>query len=152
MLVMWAAKRAIVARIQAWADMQEGTGEPLDGVQIGYSLPPEPERVCVFAGRTRSSRTAPLAERNTMFREDITVEIRVRVVEYGDDVAAAEGTAEAIAGQVAAAVSADPPLALGQILVGAIDTDPTIVAPSPEPAVTVNVGLTVVLSMNVPAV
>jgi 2,4-dienoyl-CoA reductase-like NADH-dependent reductase (Old Yellow Enzyme family) len=152
MLMVWAAKRAVMARIQSWADMQEGTGEPLDGVQIGYSLPPEPDRVCVYGGRARSSRTAPTAERNTLFREDITIDVRVRVVESGDDVESAERTAEGVAGQVSRAVSADPALVIGSVLVGAVDTDPTVVSPGPEPSVTVNVGLTVVLSMNTPGV
>lgn len=128
--------------------MQAGSGDPLDGVQVAYSLPPEPDRVCVFGGRARTSRSAPLAERNTLYREDLSVDVRIRVVELGDDIASAEATAEAIAGQIAQAVSADPPLIIGSVLVAAVDADPTIVTPGPEPSVTVNVGLTVVLSLN----
>jgi hypothetical protein len=147
----WAAKRSVIARIQAWADAQAGTGQPLDGVEVAYSLPPEPDRVCVYGGRVRTSRTARTAERNVLYREDITVEVRVRVVELGDDVAAAESIAEGIASVVASAVSAEPSLTMGSILVAAVDSDPTMLMPGPEPSVTVNVGLTVALSMNVGA-
>jgi hypothetical protein len=151
MIVVWAAKRSIIARIQAWADMQEGTGQPLDGVQVAYSLPPEPERVCVYGGRARGSRVPSAAERNVLFREDVTVDVRVRVVELGDDVEGAERTAEQIAQQVAAAVQADPPLVQGRIYVAAVDADPTAISPGPEPSVTVNVGLSVILALQMGA-
>jgi hypothetical protein len=145
---MWAMKRSVMARIQAWSDQQAGTGLPLDGVQIAYTMPPQPERVCVYGGRPRAVRELVTGERAVMFREDITVEVRVRVVELGDDAQDAERTAEQICQQISQAVSAEPQLSqTGPVAVAAVDEDPIVLGAGPEPSTAVNVALTVSASL-----
>jgi hypothetical protein len=145
----WAAKRSIIARIEAWADIAP-PGDALADVEIAYSMPPVPDRVCVYGGRARSVRTQAGGEHALLIREDITVDIRIRVHEPGGDDASAERTAEGVAQRIAAAVSAEPRLTTGSVLVTATDQDPTIVSPDPDPFVTVNVLLIVTLSMLTP--
>jgi hypothetical protein len=148
-LLLWAAKRAVVYRIQSASDSAQPT-DPLYGLQIAYSLPPDPERICIYGGRVRSSRSQSTGEHALMFREDATVEVRVRVFEAGADVQDAESVAESIAQRIAAAVSADPRIVIGSVAVSAVDSDPAVLVPDPEPGVIVNVGLTVSLAMQTP--
>lgn len=148
-LLLWAAKRAVIARLQSWADVSAPT-DPLYALQISYLLPPDVERVCVYGGRVRSSRTQATGEHAVMFREDVTVEVRIRVFAPGDDVQETERLAEGIAQRIAAAVSAEPRISTGSVAVSAVDSDPTVMIADPEPGIVVNVGLTVSLSMNTP--
>lgn len=145
-LLAWAAKRSVIARIQAWADVATAT-DPLYGLEISYSMPVQPERVSVYGGRVRSVRAQVGAEHALMMREDITVDVRVRVHEPGGDDVSVEATAEQISQRIALAVSAEPRISTGSVLVTATDQDPTIVSPDPDPWVTANVLLTVSLSM-----
>jgi hypothetical protein len=143
----WAAKRSIIARLSAQAE-----GGTLDGVQVAYSLPPEPERQCVYGGRVRSVREQMTAEHSTqLFRSTTTVEIRVRVVELGDDVEEVDRTAEGICNAVAVAILAEPRIAGpgSQVGVTALDADPTAISPGPEPTVVANVGMIVTLVLPV---
>jgi hypothetical protein len=148
-LIAWAAKRAIIARITNWADPAIALpADPLYGVQVGYTLPPQPDRICVYGGRVRSVRAQATGEHASLFQEDVTVEVRVRVFEPGGDVEDTERVAEGIAQRIAAAVSAEPRLtSTGAVAVTSTDADPTILSPDPEPSVTANVVLTVSLSM-----
>jgi hypothetical protein len=150
-LIAWAAKRSVVARIKAWAD-QAVQGDALYGVEVHYALPPNPDRVCVYAGRVRSSRTQASGEHAVLFREDVALDVRVRVQEPGGDVESAERAAEGICAAVASAVSAEPRIvgSGGSVAVAATDQDPTIVAPDPDSTVTVNAVLTVSLSLMTP--
>lgn len=144
----WAAKRSIMARITNTA-AGAAQGTPLYGVQVAYALPPNPERICVYAARVRSARAPATAEFGVLFREDITLDIRVRVQELGGDIQDAEQVAEGISRAIALAVT-DPMQAqiAPLIYVSATDQDPTIVAPDPEPYITVNAALSITLSMN----
>lgn len=149
-IALWAFKRSVMARIQAWSDEQASTGRPLDGVQIAYTLPATPERVCVYGGRPRAVRAPSVAERGVLFQEDISVEVRVRVAELGNDAQGAESVAEGICQQIAMAVAADPQLSsTGIAVVAAVDEDPIVMGAGPEPSVAVNVGLTITTSMQV---
>jgi hypothetical protein len=143
-LVAWTAKRSVIARIQSWSASTTGA---LAGVEVDYALPPEPDRICVYGGRVRSTRVQVTAENALVFREDIIIDIRVRVQVLGGDIEDAERTAESISQAVAVAVSAEPRITTGTIGVTATDQDPTIVAPDPDPYVTVNVLLSVTMSM-----
>jgi hypothetical protein len=150
--VAWTAKRSIMARITNTAT-GAAQGTPLYGVQVAYALPANPERICVYAARVRSARAPATAEFGVIFREDITLDIRVRVQELGGDIQDAEQVAEGISRAIALAVT-DPAQAqiAPLIYVSATDQDPTIVAPDPEPYVTVNAALSISLSMNTEAV
>lgn len=146
-LVAWAAKRSVISRIQAWSDVATAD-DPLYGIQIEYALPAEPERVCVYGSRVRSTRAQATGEHAVMFREDIVVEVRIRVYEPGGDPEDTERTAEGIAQRIAVAVSAEPRIAAGAVAVTSTDQDPTVLTGDPEPAVTVNIVLTITLSVN----
>lgn len=146
-LLAWAAKRAVMARIAAWADLGY-TG--LDGVEVTYALGPNPERISVYGGRVRSTRAQAGGEHAIFFQENIIVDVRVRVQVLDSDIEDAERQAEQIAQAVAVCVSAEPRISTGSVAVTATDQDPTIVAPDPDPYVTVNLILSVSLSMLTP--
>jgi len=148
-LLAWAAKRAVIARIQAWSDLATA-GDPLYGVQISYTLPPDIERVCIYGGQVRSIRNPATAEHGNLFREDVTVEVRVRVYEAGGDVQDTEQVAEGVCQRISAAVSAEPRITVGSVAVAAMESDPPALTGDPEPGVAVNVLLTVALSMITP--
>lgn len=147
-LLLWAAKRAVILRIKD----QSSTalpGDTLYGIEVDYALPATPERISVYGGRCRSIRAQAGGEHGLLFREDLTIEVRVRVQELGDDINHAEMTAESICQAIALAVSAEPRLVpSGLVAVTATDQDPTAVFSAPEPMVTVNVSLTVSISVN----
>jgi hypothetical protein len=146
-LLAWAAKRAVIARLQSWSD---AAGNGLSGVEVTYALGANPERVSVYGARLRSSRAQAGGEHANLFREDIVVEIRVRVQVLDSDQEDAERQAETIAQAVAVAVSAEPRISTGAVAVTATDQDPTIISPDPDPYATVNVVLSVTLSMLTP--
>jgi hypothetical protein len=148
-LLAWAAKRAVIARIQSWAD-QAATTDPLHGAQVSYILPPDIERVCIYGGQVRSVRTQVTGEHAVLFREDVTVEVRIRVFESGGDVQDTEQVAEGIAQRICTAVSAEPRITVGSVAVAAMEEDPPALAGDPEPSVAVNVLLVVGLSMITP--
>jgi hypothetical protein len=148
-LLAWAAKRAVIARIQSWAD-QAATTDPLYGVQVSYILPPDLERICVYGGQVRSVRTQVTGEHAVLFREDVTVEVRIRVFEPGGDVQDTEQVAEGIAQRISVAVSAEPRITVGSVAVAAMEEDPPAMVGDPEPSVAVNVLLVVGLSMITP--
>jgi hypothetical protein len=146
-MFVWALKRSVINRIKDTAAAAIA-GEALYGVVVEYALPPNPERVCVYGSRARSTRTQVSAEHGVLFREDTLIDIRVRVQELGGDIADTEMVAEGICQAIAVAVTAEPRLTPGgSVAVTATDQDPTIISPDPDPYVTVNVVLTVSLSM-----
>jgi hypothetical protein len=150
-LLAWAAKRAVIARITAWADTSFAQPtDPLYGVQVAYTLIPDLERVCVYGGQVRSVRAQASGEHAVLFREDVTVEVRIRVYEAGGDVQETEQVAEGIAQRIAAAVSAEPRISTGSVAVVSMESDPPALIGDPESGVTVNVLLVVLLSMNTP--
>ncbi len=149
-LITWMAKRVIAARIAERA-ASAAEGDALAGVQVEYALPANPDRVCVYLGRARSSRALAAAEHNVLYREDVLVDVRIRVSQPGGDIEEVEGLVEDIANRVADVVSEEPRLAPGgSVAVTVIDQDPTIVSPDPDSSVTVNAVLTVTLSMTLP--
>lgn len=143
-LITWLAKRIILARIADRIELAD-VDDPLYGVESAYALPANPERVCIYLGRARSSRTQSSAEHAVLFREDVLVDVRIRVNLPGGDIQVAEETVEAIANRIATVVSAEPRIA-DAVAVTAIDQDPVIVSPDPDSSVTVNAVLVVSLS------
>lgn len=144
-LLTWAAKRTIIARLQAVQALAE-SGDPLADAQIVYALPDEPDRVCVYGGRARSTRRQVSAERNALHEEIVVVEVRVRVFEPGDDQQSTEAVAEAVAQRVSQVVAGIE--AMGTVGVTATDQDPTVVSPDPDPYVVVNLVLSVTLALT----
>ena len=150
-LLAWAAKRAVIARIAAWADTSFAQpSDPLYGVQVTYALPADIERVCVYGGQVRSVRAQASGEHAALFREDVTVEVRVRVFEAGGDVQDTEQIAEGVCQRIAVAVSAEPRISTGSVAVASMESDPPALTGDPDPGVAVNVLLTVALAMNTP--
>ena len=136
------------ARIRNWAEAATDESDALYGVQVAYALPDAPDRLIVYGSRARSVRQQVSAEHGVLYREDIVVDVRIRVYQPGDDAEDAERTAEQIAQRVSAAVSAEPRLVRGTVGVTATDADPTVTVPDPDPSVVVNLLLSVTLSMT----
>lgn len=148
-LLMWTAKRAVMARIGDWADLGYAG---LSGVEVTYALGPNPERISVYGGRVRSTRAQAGGEHANLFQENVIVEVRIRVQVMDSNIEDAEREAEQIAQAIAVAVSAEPRISIGTVAVTAADQDPTIVSPDPDPYVTVNAILSVSLTMLTPGV
>ncbi len=134
-------KRAIMARIKT-LDLADPT-DLGDSVQVDMVLRAEPERKAVFGGRATWTQTDVLAERNAAYQQVISFEVRVRVAEPGDDADHADREAERIVSAIVRGVAADPDLTGGQgrIVATSGDSDPVVLAPSPEPQVIVNLGV-----------
>jgi hypothetical protein len=142
-------KRSIIARIAA---LELADPSDLgDSVQVEATLPPEPERKCVFGGRTQWVQRDVLAERYAASEQVISFEVRVRVVQPGDDIDGTEKEAERIVSLVASGVLLNPDLTggRGRIVPSSGTSDPVVVTPSPEPSVTVNLGLTFTVTLSV---
>lgn len=140
-------KRSIMARI-ASLDLGDYPG---DEVEVSATLPPEPARKAVFGGRTTWLQRDVLAERNIAFEQVVTFEVRVRVVEPGDDADGAEKEAERIVSLITTGVLAEPDLTggRGRIVPTSGDNDPIVVTPSPDPNVIVNIGLVFTATLSV---
>lgn len=142
-------KRSIMSRI---ANL--GLADPnnlADWVQVESTMPADPERKCVFGGRTSWQQTSLLAERNAAFQQVITFEVRIRVAIPGGDPDEADKEAERIQALIAWGVCADPDLTggRGRIVATSGDSDPIVVIPDPEPGVIVNMGLTFTATLAV---
>ena len=142
-------KRSIMARIAA-LDLADPS-DLGDSVQVSPALYPEPERKAVFGGATRWVQRDVLAERNVAFDQVITFEVRVRVVQPGDDIDGTEKEAERILSLVTDGVLANPDLTSGKgrIVPSSGDSDPIVLSPSPEPQVTVNLGVVFTVTISV---
>lgn len=142
-------KRSIIARIDSLTLTNPAI--PGDEVQVEATLPPEPMPKCVFGGRTTWVQRDVLAERNVSFEQTVTFEVRVRVVESGDDADGAEKEAERIVSLITSGVLANPDLTggAGRIVPSSGDADPVVATPGPEPVVIINLGLvfTAILSV-----
>lgn len=141
-------KRSIMARIGG-LDLA-APSDLGDVVEVSATLPPEPERKCVYGGRTTWVQRDVLAERNIAFEQTVTFEVRVRVVELGDDADHAEMEAERILSLITSGVLAGPDLAggLGRIVPTSGDADPVVAMPAPEPQVTVNLSVTFTATLS----
>lgn len=150
MILAGPLKRSIIARI-ASLDL---AGYPGDEVEVAATMPPEPERKCVFGGRTTWAQRGILGEPNIAFEQVITFEVRVRVVEPGDDADGAEKEAERIISAVTVGVLQQPSLTGGRgtIVPSSGDADPVVVTPGPEPAVTVNLSVVFTATLAVTGV
>lgn len=150
-LIHGAVRRSVIGRIQDWRDAATPSSALYD-VQVEQALPPEPERVTVYGGRLAWTRAEVLAERNVAHTMTITYDVRVRVVELGDDIASAEARADAIEDAVTRAIQADPPLAggSGRVVVTSGDADPVVIGIGGDgfTAVTVNRGITVTVTIT----
>jgi len=142
-------KRSILARV-AGLDLAT-PGDLGDSVQVTPTLAPEPERKAVYGGRTTWIQRDVLAERNVAYEQTITFEVRVRVVDLGDDVDAAEKEAERIVSLVVAGVAAEPDLTggRGRIVATSGDSDPVVATPGPTPVVIVNLGVVFTTTLSV---
>lgn len=135
-------KRSIMARI---ASLSLG-----DDVQVARTLPAEPERKCVYGGRVRWSQREITDQKAMVFVQTITFEVRVRVLDLGDDVDGTEAEAERILSAISDGVVAAPSLVgtVGTLVASAGDQDPTMLAPGPEPSVVANLSVTFVVTVT----
>lgn len=143
-LMAWPLKRSAIARLKAYAD---GTYPappnitPLVGVQVGFVLPANPDRVCVYGTPVNSTRRYATEERGLSV-ESVRMEIRVRVYQPGEadeDI----GDVDTLTGQLCQAVASalidyEPVVdqTMGTMTVAQVIQWPTAVTPFPEPSVT----------------
>jgi hypothetical protein len=148
--VKGAVRRSVIGRIADYAEQAE-PGGALHGVEVAAAMPPEPTRRLVYGGVLRWVRRDVLAERNAAHELVMTFDVRVRVVELGDDIAEAELIADRIEDAITDAVHANPPLAgaFGRVVVTSGDADPVVVGLDRDgfTLVTVNRGITVTVTI-----
>lgn len=164
LMVAWPLKRSVLARL---AGIAAGTTAPPAGaeliatgdsafstVQVSNFLPAEPDRMCVYGGPVRATRTALTAEVNTpvgptvaiapggAVLESVVLELRCRVFTPGEDIDTVDQLLGRLAQAVATAVVDGPAFfAQGAMSLTAYVQDLTAVAPNPEPSVTGMVSL-----------
>jgi hypothetical protein len=144
-LLVFVLKRVALARLLA---VQDGTVQ-ITGtdallatdVQIAPIMPANPDRVAVYFAPIRSDREQQTAEPvNTVVKETIVLEIRVRVYSPGEDdedAATVELTLDAACNAVARALMDGSPLyALGSMNVSGVTQWPTAVQAAPDPGIT----------------
>jgi hypothetical protein len=153
----WPVKRAMVARLKAvvtgsivvpgtTALVSPGGGRT---VQVAHVIPAEPDPVCVYGTAIQLTRHPATAEHGGVAQERCPLEVRIRVTEPGEDVEAADQLAGDLVNAVATAVLAEPRLCgtTGSLTLLSVSQDPIARAPSPEPEVRVNVGVTFLLEV-----
>jgi hypothetical protein len=140
-ILAWALKRSAVARLRQAAAAETVGAEAMLGVQVEYAIPAEPMDECVFGTPVRSTRASMVAERLTVYREVVPLEIRVRVHSSGEDVEGVERRLGDLASAVASALTDAPLFGQGGFDLTSVAADPTALAPAPEPSVTANVSL-----------
>jgi hypothetical protein len=128
--LMYAAKRAIIDAIATAL-----AGPP--AVQVAYSLPPDPDYVCVYGGGLRMVQTDNVAEPGVATVEADVIDVWVRVYAPGDDVRGADAQAEPVANTIIHLFQTNPRLVgVGTVsAVSAGDGGEPTASPGPEPAV-----------------
>lgn len=111
----YAAKRALFDRLAALT----ATGQPLEGIQVGYSWPGSTvERVCVYGGGVTFSQEQAAAEWGTVLREVVTVGVHIRVSGPDLSVEDTDLQADSVADAIGDALQADPHLAGNLTFIG----------------------------------
>ncbi len=148
-ILAWPLKRVAIKALQNFAD---GTTPPPAGaellastdarpVQVAFTQPVEPDRVCVAGTPVRATLRELTAESPTMSAEAVPLELLVRVFEPGEDI---EGVNKQLADMCQAVVTAVLAAGLvpqGRIYLAAVAEDPPSVTAGPEPSVTMSARL-----------
>lgn len=142
-IIAWPLKRLAVARLKAIAD---GTEPPPTGaelllstaarpVEVAFSLPSEPERVSVYGIPLRSAFDELTAESPSTFGEVALIGFRVRVFEPGEDEMSVDQQLGDMCTAVVTALLTVPLAATIRVWLTAMQQDPTVLTPGPEPSV-----------------
>ncbi|UUV34381.1 hypothetical protein NQK81_13300 [Amycolatopsis roodepoortensis] len=112
-------KKALFDALKA----QSGQGQPLDGVQVSYSFPGNPERACLFLGRARFNHELStfMAGGRLPRTETLTVTVVIYARDIGSDQYAADSRAVAI-GTVLEDLLATDPTAGGAVLIRRVES------------------------------
>lgn len=102
----YAAKRALFTAL----DAQTGPAQPLDGVEVAYSYPPNPSRKVIYGGGVRSTVTDAAGEWGVIASEVITIGVYIKVLRPDADVRSTDLDAEAVADAITAVLAAAPEL------------------------------------------
>lgn len=144
-ILSWPAKRLAIARLTAYAD---GTTPPPSGaellladppnhlVQVAWSLPAEPDRICIHGRPVRSVLREATAESPEIVAETAAVEIRVQVFEPGEDEQNVDLTLNQVCDAVVVALTTEPLTNAVRLWLAACTQEPTIIAGNAEPSVT----------------
>lgn len=84
----------------------------LTGLQVSYAYPArDVERVCVYGGGFRFTRSDAAAEPGALSEDTVTLGVYVRVEQMDSDVLAADQEVELVANAIADVVTANPEFA-----------------------------------------
>lgn len=100
----YAAKRALFTALTA----QAGPAQPLDGIEVAYSYPPNPSRKVIYGGGVRSTVTDAAGEWGVVGSEVIVIGVYIKVLRPDADVRTTDTDVEAIADTITAVMAADP--------------------------------------------
>ena len=113
---VYEAKKAMFDRLTGLA----GEGQPLDGIQVAYAFPGDPQLECVYGGGVRFSHEDAVAERGVLMAEVALVSVYIRVASKPATlVEETDARAAEIFAQLAVQLTGDPFLA-GQMMFGGI--------------------------------
>jgi hypothetical protein len=112
----YTAKAALFDRLEALA----ATGQPLDGIQVGYAYPGTPGGECIYGGGVRFEQRDAVAEApGIMVAEETLVTVYIRVMQSPPvDVRDTDVRAAAIGTTIGSLLRTEPTLAGGNILLG----------------------------------
>jgi len=143
-LLAWPLKRVAFARLMSYAD---GSVTPPAGaellistatrpVEVAFSAPAEPERICIYGAPLRATFEEVTAESPATFGEVALVGFRVRVFDPGEDEIGVDQVLGDMCTALTIALLTVPLFAQGRVWLSAMQQDPTILTPAPEPSVT----------------
>jgi hypothetical protein len=163
-IIAWPLKRSALARLAAFADGTKPIPHGLEvllaplvstsdvPVEVSYAIPDEPDRVCVYGTPLRASRAERTAEAGggyatnsgmqAVVAETVTLELRARVYEPGDNIEGVDRLLGDVCQAVATALTYERLFAQGAMALTSVTQDPTAVSPSPDPYVIGNALLT----------
>ena len=96
------------------------TGQPLDGIQVAYAFPGDPQLECVYGGGVRFSHEDAVAERGVLVTEVALVSVYIRVARKpAVPVEETDTRAAEIFAQLAVQLTGNPYLA-GQLMFAGI--------------------------------
>lgn len=144
-ILAWPARRLALARLTniangslpppAGASLLVST--PARPVEVSFSTPAEPDRICIYGIPLRATFREFTAEDPSQLTELATVAFRIRVYEPGEDEFHADQTLGDMCAAVQAALSTTPLAPAVRMWLAALQQEQTVLSASPDPAVVV---------------
>ena len=107
---VYVARRALIDALAA----KTAVGQPLEGIQVEYSVPGQFTSLCIYAGGLRFTHDQTVAEQNVLVDETATVSLYLRALAHTPaTVRDTDTTVETMAASVTAVLAAAPNLGGG---------------------------------------